>query len=385
MPEPGILLPADKLEQLLLHYKYHTAVRRMARGVAHSYNNIFTGLGGQTAMLRQQVQLAGDSVDGDKRGDLIGDLLQRGIDQTAVLYSFARGDEDENCSRSPLLLANSAAELLNSISRIHRFSVTSEIHREKISCSLRDMVLVLFYLGENCVDATPSGGEITLTIRRATQPEPGIAFCFKDHGPGFSEEVAAAIGTPFVSTKTDTPYRGLGLYAARHLAARYGGRLTIDRDRQQTTLVGVVFPPVQEEQEVDTPADQEAVGRRNREEPPKQCFLVVEDDEALRTLLLNRLQRRGHMVFCVDTCAEAVEEYDNLHDIITTVLMDVGLRDGSGYECQQKLLKINPRARVIFMSGQNEIPPKESPEKWVFLQKPFTMDQLKKAVYDVHL
>lgn len=91
------------------------------------------------------------------------------------------------------------------------------------------------------------------------------------------------------------------------------------------------------------------------------------------------------MVFCVDTCAEALEEYGCLHDVITTILMDVGLRDGSGYECQRKLLAINPGARIIFMSGQHEMAPRGVSGKSVFLQKPFTLDQLETAVHDVHL
>ena len=123
----------------------------------------------------------------------------------------------------------------------------------------------------------------------------------------------------------------------------------------------------------------------DRDELSKQCFLVVEDDEAMRTLLLNRLQRRGHMVFCVDTCTEGLEEYAQLHDIITTVLMDVGLRDTSGYECYRKMLAVNPQARIIFMSGQDEMIPAEIAGNTVFLQKPFTMDQLETAVRDVHI
>ena len=68
-----------------------------------------------------------------------------------------------------------------------------------------------------------------------------------------------------------------------------------------------------------------------------------------------------------------------------TVLMDVGLRDASGYECRRKLLAINRQVRVIFMSGQQEIAPREITRKSVFLQKPFTMDQLETAVQDVCL
>ncbi len=381
MAPAGLQLSEERLEHLLLQFKYQAAVRRVARGVAHSYNNIFTGLGGQAAMLQQDRHLPDDSHG--KRGGLISELLQRGIDQTAILYGFSLGGAMECTSQSPLLVAKKAVELLNSISRIHRFTLSSEIDQEKIICNARDMLLVLFYLGENSVDATPEGGEIVLTLRRDKSPEPGLAFCFRDHGPGFAEEQAAALGTPFLSTRNDSPHRGLGLYAARMLAERYRGRLTLTREADLTTLVSAVFPLTEEPANCDAAPD--TTPKPNGIETAKQCFLVVEDDEAMRTLLLNRLQRRGHMVFCVDTCAEAVEEYDYLHDIITTVLMDVGLRDASGYECRRKLLAVNPQARIIFMSGQQEMAPREVSEKSPFLQKPFTMDQLERAVHDVHV
>jgi hypothetical protein len=78
---PVVMPPTEEqLEQLLLHHKYHTAVRRVARGVAHSYNNIFTGLGGQANMLLQEAALP--TTPDDKRGGLINELLQRGIEQT---------------------------------------------------------------------------------------------------------------------------------------------------------------------------------------------------------------------------------------------------------------------------------------------------------------
>lgn len=375
-------LSDERLEHLLLQFKYQAAVRRVARGVAHSYNNIFTGLSGQATLLQQERHLPDDS--SSNRGSLISGLLQRGIDQTAILHGFSREGDKDCCSHSPLLLAKKAIELLNSISRIHRFTLRSEINQEKIICNARGMLLILFYLGENCVDATPEGGEILLTLCRHEKSDNELAFCFRDHGPGFSGELAAAFGTPFLSTRSDAPHRGLGLYAARILAERFQGRLIFGREAAQATLVSSVFPMVAQETMADSD-DHDATPRQNGSKLVKQCFLIVEDDEAMRTLLLNRLQRRGHMVFCVDTCAEAVEEYSNLYDIITTVLMDIGLRDASGYECRQKLLAINPQVRIIYMSGQYEMVPGKVTGKSVFLQKPFTLDQLEMAVHDVHV
>ncbi len=387
MTSIGSKLSEEQLESLLMQFKYHDAVKRVARGVTHSYNNIFTGLAGQTAMLRQETTLLGDLAD--KRGELMTELLQRGIEQTAILFGFTRDADCENRIQSPLLVAAKALELLNSISRIHRFLLRSELKQEKFHGNVRDITLLLFYLGENCVDATPKGGTIFLDIgwdeNGPVPSERGVAFRFRDHGQGFAENFPLSFKTPFVTSRTDSPFRGLGLYSAQILAARYNGHLTIARNGDKETVVSAVFPAAMKEVTAPPTVLTEQKPQPEEHSLTKQCFLVVEDDEAMRTLLLNRLQRRGHMVFCVDTCTEALEEYNYLHDIITTVLMDVGLQDASGYECHRKILAINPKARIIFMSGQNEMAPAELAGKLVFLQKPFTIDQLEKAVHDAHV
>jgi CheY-like chemotaxis protein len=209
-----------------------------------------------------------------------------------------------------------------------------------------------------------------------------VVFTFADEGPGFAAEQAAVFGKPFNTHQDPDSWRGLGLYASTSLAARYGGTLA-NRRQGNVTLISATFPLLTEEQPIRPTGT--STRRLKPQSLPRQCFLVVEDDEAMRTLLLNRLQRRGHMVFCVDTCAEAVEEFLHLHDIITTVLMDVGLRDDSGYECCRRLLAISPQTRVVFMSGEHEPPRESCSNDFVFLQKPFTMDQLEQAIVDVHL
>ncbi|OGR19403.1 MAG: hypothetical protein A2X81_13330 [Desulfobacterales bacterium GWB2_56_26] len=377
MPAPDMLAP-DHLRDLLLQFKYQAAVRRLARGITHSYNNLFTGLGGQLAIARQD--FSASAAPTCKRGELIDNLLQRGIEQTALLYDFSRDTDTDSHNHSPLLVATKALELLNSISRVHRFVLKSEIGQEKIVCNLRDLVLSLFYLGENCVDATPEGGDIDLTLARQRedgQPSDRIVFSFHDHGPGFTEGVLSGLFAPFVTTRSGAQH-GLGLYAAETLARKNLGRLVIGRSGPGHTEVSAVFPAT--EGEVASGKAGTNSGRRQQGDGlGKQCILIVEDDEALRTLLLYRLQRRGHMVFCVDSCAEALEEYEHLHDIITIILMDVGLRDTSGYTCLREMLKIEPQARIIFMSGHEEAAPPEL-AGYAFLVKPFTLDQLEQAI-----
>lgn len=383
----GSKLSPDHLQGLLLQHKYLAAVKRVARGVAHGYNNIFTGLGGQIALLRQDTALSSDL--SCKRAELVGNLFQRGIDQTAILSGIARDDDSASRSHSPLALAAKTIDLLHCISPVHRFELVSAVQKDKVVCNVRDIVLLLFYLGENCVEATPDGGVVVLEVCREQadtgQRPPKLIFRFRDRGPGFTDPILAVLGDPFVTTWDGSPYRGLGIHAAQILAGRNNGRITVSRSIENETVVSAVFPLAVEKPGV--PAPEIATSKpknRIRNELKRQCFLVVEDEEAIRTILFRKLQRRGHVVFCVSSCEQALEEYALLHDIITMVLMDVGLPDASGYECYQKIVEINPQARIIFMSGQEATPPQENAGNAVFLQKPFTLEQLEIAVCDAY-
>ena len=151
--------------------------------MAHGYNNIFTGLSGQISMLQQGMAVLTDL--SSKRNGLVGDLLQRGIEQTAILSGIAREADADRRSHFPLVPAAKALDLLNCISRVHRFELISRIKNEKFVCNPRDIVLLLFYLGENCVDASPEGGTVVLEVCReetGTGQDPELAFRFRDRG-----------------------------------------------------------------------------------------------------------------------------------------------------------------------------------------------------------
>ncbi len=374
-------LSTERIHNLFQEFKYQAAIRRLARGITHSYNNIFTGLIGQLTMLRQAGLSSAESAA--RRCELTDDLLQRGIDQTAILFDFTRDAETGIYSYPPQLIANRAVDLLNSISRVHRFVLHNSIHQEKIFCNFRELVLILFYLGENCVDVTPEGGDIDLIVELGKEnTAKWVVFSFHDRGPGFAEDVLAARFSPFATTKPGS-HHGLGLYAAKTLAHKNHGRLTIVRSEAGSTVVSVFFPLSKEEPAIEKAAGAKICHGRQSSGIGKQCILIVEDDEALRSFLVHRLQHHGHMVFCVETCAEALEEYEHLHDTITVVLMDVGLRDTSGFACYQEMLHINSHLRIIFMSGHEEAAPAELAGK-LFLQKPFTLQELEQAIQNYH-
>ena len=371
----------EQLHGVLLHLKYLDLVRRIARGSAHSYNNIFTGLTGLTAARQQDRAILTDQAV--RKDTLVKDLLQRGIAQTSLLSEIARPADKDMRLHSHQLVANKVLELLRCISRLHRFTLDGVRELIKIRGNFRDMVLALCYLGERCIDSRAEGGEIMLTI--ASPPElPGyMRFGFKYTAPVSNEQRHILYSSSSEMLNLRVAGVPLGLYAAKFLVERFGGQMDSQAFADGATEFSAAFPVVTDE--ISREGAENTAADSTEEKFPKQCFLVVDDDGTMRKLLLDRLQRRGHMVFCVESCREAIMEYSQLSDIITVVLLDIGLRDGTGYECRTRMLAINPDVKVIFMSGLYEDEDEAQGGNTQFLQKPFTMAQLEQAVKNVQV
>lgn len=361
----------------LLQHKYLSAIGLLTRGLTHEYNNVFAGISGQFAVLLQK-QHEGLVELSEKRKILFEELLQRGVQRTDVLFEFVRDGRNEEKTYAPVILAEKALALLNGASRLHQFELVKGRELPKIRVRQRDIILSLFYLGENAIEAMAQGGKVFLELDCDEELDQ-VYFTMIDSGGGFDEKVLDTVFAPFTTTKRERQNYGLGLYAAKSLVSAHGGSIAIEQrvtGGARVTLKLPVEVASDSEQIVEDAAHKASGSDEGRE---KQVFLVVDDEEAMRNMLLHRLQRHGHMVFCVSSTEEAQEEFVLLGDIISVVLMDVRLQDGDGCVCAQKIRDMNRRVKIVLMSGQ-EIDSLDLPYKC--LKKPFSISELEEAIND---
>jgi CheY-like chemotaxis protein len=370
-------------DELLLDYKYLQSLRFVTRGVTHDYNNIFTGIAGQISLLDQ----AGDRAEIERdRLAMMTDLVDRGTGRTAILQQCARYTSYavEPIAQSLRRIIDHVVALLRVCSRIHQFETVLPVRSFHIECRFDELALALFYLGENAVAAMADGGVVSLVASEAPATQAGsmIQVSVYDSGEGVSAAVRDSLFEPFVSGKGTVTTAGLGLYAARVLIRRFGGDVALFDAADGGTEARLTLPCCSAVPEGLTAGAKPAHSASPVRRGDRQVVFVIEDDDAMRDLIVTGLQRRGHVVFCVETSAEAMEEYPLVHDTVTTLLIDIGLADMDGFTCARQLLTIDDRPGVVFMSGDE--PDGDMPIAGAgFLRKPFTIKQIEEALHHV--
>ena len=112
-------------------------------------------------------------------------------------------------------------------------------------------------------------------------------------------------------------------------------------------------------------------------------ILVVDDDEAIRTVVSEALRRDGHLVAAAASAAEQRALMESFApDLLIT---DVILPDGNGLDLVPEWLARNPEMPIIIFSAQNTLSTAvRATEQGAFeyLPKPFDLDELCRAVRD---
>jgi two-component system chemotaxis response regulator CheY len=111
-------------------------------------------------------------------------------------------------------------------------------------------------------------------------------------------------------------------------------------------------------------------------------ILIVEDDELIHKVLERILVMGGHKVVGhANNGIEAVEMYRNSEPHPDIVLMDQRMPLMSGTEATEKILAIEPRAKVLFVSADERSKTKaESVGAIGFLTKPIRSQILYSAI-----
>ena len=105
--------------------------------------------------------------------------------------------------------------------------------------------------------------------------------------------------------------------------------------------------------------------------------LIVDDNDAIRTLFRRHLATAGYQVQTASTLAEAREAIHERR--FDAVLLDMELPDGSGLDWVAELRQANPAAAIVVVTGNGDIPVAvEAMRRGAdnFLAKPVDMDAL---------
>ena len=116
----------------------------------------------------------------------------------------------------------------------------------------------------------------------------------------------------------------------------------------------------------------------------KNLVMVADDEGAIARMVTTILSGAGFRAAVVKSGNEGVRVYRELQQDICLVLSDVVMPDGGGLEMAQQILEIDPKAKILLMSGYSDAALEvKAQKKFPFIRKPFLPDDLVRKIREV--
>jgi PAS domain S-box-containing protein len=375
------------LEDQLRQAQKMEAVGRLAGGVAHDFNNALGVIVGYSTLLKDR--LLSDTA-GQRYADEIGKAGQRAASLTRQLLAFSRKQVVQ-----PLVL--NLNEVVTETEKMLRRLIGEDIEMiivrhptlGNVRADLGQIDQVLMNLVVNARDAMPQGGRLVIETANADLDEtnlgqhyyakPGryVVLSVSDTGCGMDKETQAHIFEPFFTTKGPGQGTGLGLSTVYGIVKQSDGYVWVYSEPGNGARFKVYLPRVEAAASKLLPADKSAVPGGS------ETILLVEDDEAMRTLTKHCLRQGGYTVLDVPDGEVAIRAISEHQGDIHLLLTDVVMPGVSGRQLAQSLAVARPGMRLLYMSGYTAdiIAGRGILEPEVdLLEKPFTQEALLRRV-----
>lgn len=169
-----------------------------------------------------------------------------------------------------------------------------------------------------------------------------------DSGTGIDHSDLLHIFEPFFTTKEKGKGTGLGLALAYGIAKQHNGFIDVQTEKNKGTTFKVYLPVVEIEDElISSP---ESVNSET-DLSGSETILIAEDEESVRELLRDVLQKQGYKVIIAVDGNDAIEKYNAYQDKIDLVVFDVIMPKKNGKEVYDLIKKENKDLKAIFISG----------------------------------
>jgi CheY-like chemotaxis protein len=169
----------------------------------------------------------------------------------------------------------------------------------------------------------------------------------------------------------------MGLAMVYGIVQNHGGFIEVETAQDRGTTFRLYFPKVRTELQADGLAAESDATQGNG------TILVVDDEEAVRSVATAFLNELGYRVLTASDGAEALETYRSERERIDLVIIDMVMPRLGGRECFRALREINPRLRAVLSTGYDfNAAVQEILDEGMsgFIQKPYQMRQLSEVI-----
>jgi PAS domain S-box-containing protein len=378
-----------RLEEELREAQKMDAVGRLAGGVAHEFNNLLMAITGFSELLLLKM----DSTSPLRRyAGEIRTAADRAAALTRQLLAFGRKQ-----MLTPQVLDLNT--VVNGMQALLQRRLGEDVDLALLRGPNLGLVRadpgqveeVLLHLAQNAGDAMPGGGRLAIETRNveidqaflADHPDarPGayVLMAVTDTGSGMDEEVQSHLFEPFFTTKEVGEGLGMGLATVYGIVKQSGGQIAVESAPGQGTSVRIYLPRLVETEAPAPPVDAFAASLRGTE-----TILVAEDEEMVRSLIREVLERNGYRVLAAAIGGEALAMVERAVEPVHLLVADIVMPGMSGPELAAQLRERQPELKVIYMSAYSEEQiTAEGLGEATLLRKPFAPDLLARTVREL--
>ncbi|RTL89940.1 MAG: PAS domain-containing sensor histidine kinase [Hyphomicrobiales bacterium] len=380
-----------KLQEEFAQSQKMNAVGQLAGGIAHDFNNMLTAIIGYSDFLLSSHRPTDPSFKDIRQ---IKATAERAAGLTRQLLAFSRR---QTLRPQVLQLGDALSELQLLLLRVVGEKNELELRHGRdlwyVKADLTQFEQVIINLLANARDAMPeSGGLMQIRTRNVTKaecasfnepyllPADYVLVEVEDNGAGIPPEVIEKIFEPFFTTKEVGKGTGLGLSTVFGIVKQSGGFIFATSELGKGTTFRIFLPRYIPE-EKETPK-KETEAKPQGDYTGQGVILLVEDEDAVRSIGARSLKTRGFTVLEATTGLEALEVVEEVGGKIDLIVSDVVMPEMDGPAMYAELRKRGVTAKVIFVSGYaEEAFAKNLPEgEFGFLPKPFSIKQLVETV-----
>ncbi len=386
---------AKKIEKNAERMDRLEALSLLAGGIAHDFNNILTGIMGNIDLLSLYLKNNND----DRVINRLEDAKKassRAVELTRQLLAFSKGGSPvKDVTSLPSLVEDTISFILTGSNVTYSVFYPDdlwfvEVDHSQISQVIQNLVI-------NAKQAMEAkGGKITVSLGNFSLQSDKIIsgvmipegkyvkVTFADNGPGILPDILSKIFDPYFTTKETG--NGLGLATVYSIIKQHGGYIGVESAINKGTAFHIYLAATEEGK---VPVFGESKNSEKQQEflSGRKSVLVMDDEELVRSITEEMLAELDFSAVLVSDGVECVVEYKKRffeNNPFNAVLLDLTIPGGvGGREAAAEILKINPEAYLIAMSGYTHNVNRVNSDVYGFssvLQKPFLLEELRRCL-----